>query len=56
MTKQMRAHKLREIGVYEMVDAVHRAKVSHVNDMDVLRDCVGGSSNPSLSERDVQNK
>jgi hypothetical protein len=52
----MRAHKLRETGVCEMIDAMHRAKVPHVNDMDVLRDCVGGSSNPSLFERDVQNK
>jgi hypothetical protein len=38
-----------------MIDGMHRAKVSHVNFMSVLRDCIGGSSNMSLSERDVQN-
>mgnify|MGYP000958476779 CR=1 FL=1 len=56
MTKHMRSHKLRETGLCEMIDSMHRAKVSHVNVMSVLRDSVGGSANLTLSERDVQNR
>jgi hypothetical protein len=36
MTKLTRADKLRETGVCEMLDDMHRIKVSHVNVMSVL--------------------
>jgi hypothetical protein len=37
-----------------MLDGMHCEKVPHVNIMSVLRDCVGGSSNLSILEKDVQ--
>lgn len=49
MTKHMRSHKLREAGICEMIDSMHRAKISHVNVM-------GGASNLTITEVDVRNR
>jgi hypothetical protein len=56
MTKLMRAHKMRETGVCEILDGMQRAKVPHVNVMSVLRECVGGLSNLPISGRNIQNR
>jgi hypothetical protein len=54
--KQMRAHKLKDTPMDDMIDAMHRANIRHVNVMNVLRDSVGGSENLNMTERDIQNR
>jgi hypothetical protein len=55
MTKQMGAHKMKEAVVDDMIDTMHKARVSHVKVMHVLDESVGGPQNLSITERDVQN-
>jgi hypothetical protein len=56
MTKQMGAHKMKEATVDDMIDTIHKARVSHVKVMHVLRESVGGPQNLSITECDVQNR
>jgi hypothetical protein len=52
----MTSHKLKEPGMGEMIDNMHRAKVKHVNIMKVMRETVGGQENLNMTERDIQNR
>jgi hypothetical protein len=54
MTKQMSGHKMKEAVVNDMINIMHKARVSHVTV--ALKDFVGGSENLSITERDVQNR
>jgi hypothetical protein len=56
MTKQMGAHKMKEEVVDDMIDTMHKARVSHVKVMHVLHKSVGGTQNLSIMERDIQNR
>jgi hypothetical protein len=56
MTKQMGAHKMKEAVVDDMIDTMHKARVSHVKVMHVLHKSVGGTQNLSITERDIQNR
>jgi predicted transcriptional regulator len=56
MTKQMSGHKMKEAVVNDMINIMHKARVSHVTVMHALKDFVGGSENLSITERDVQNR
>jgi hypothetical protein len=55
MTKQMSGHKMKEAIVDDMVNIMHKARVSHVKIMHVLHESVGGPQNLSITERDIQN-
>jgi phage terminase large subunit-like protein len=55
-TKHMTSHKLKEPGMGEMIDNMHRAGVKHVNIMKVMRETVGGQQNMNMTERDIQNR
>ena len=56
MTKQMSGHKLKEPAVDDMINVMHKARVSHVKVMNVLKESVGGSENLNITERDIQNR
>jgi hypothetical protein len=56
MTKQMGAHKMKETSVDDMINTMHKARVSHIKVMHVLHESVGGPQNLSIMERDVQNR
>jgi hypothetical protein len=53
MTKQMSAHKMKEVVVDDMIDIMHKARVSHIKVMHALHESVGGPQNLSITERDV---
>ena len=40
MTKQMSGHKLKEATVDDMINVMHKARVSHVKVMNVLKESV----------------
>jgi hypothetical protein len=42
MTKQMSGHEMKEAVVDDMVNIMHKARVSHVKVMHVLHESVGG--------------
>jgi len=56
MTKRMRAHKVEDPSVMNLVDTMHASQVPHPNVMRVLRSVAGGVENLHLTERDVQNR
>jgi hypothetical protein len=56
MTKQMGAQKMKEAVVDDMINTMHKVRVSHVKVMHVLHESVGGPQNLSIMECDVQNK
>jgi hypothetical protein len=56
MTKQMGGHKMKEAEVDDMINTMHKARVSHVKVMHVLCKSIGGPQNLSITERDVQNR
>ena len=56
MTKRMRAHKVEDPFVMNLVDTMHASQVPHPNVMRVLRSVAGGVENLHLTERDVQNR
>lgn len=56
MIKRIKAHKMKDPAVNDMIDVMHRAKVKHVNVMSVLRKAVGGPENLNLTETDVWNR
>jgi hypothetical protein len=56
MTKQMGAHKMKEAVVDDMIDTMHKVRVSHVNVMHVLHESIGDPQNLSIMERGVQNR
>jgi hypothetical protein len=47
IVKKMMSHKINDP---EMIDVMHKAKLSHMNVMNVLREFVGGSENLNISE------
>jgi hypothetical protein len=49
MTKQMSGHKMKEATVDDMVNIMHKARVSHVKEMHVLHESVEGSQNLSIT-------
>jgi hypothetical protein len=56
MTKCMRCHKSKDLGVTSLMDTLHASKVPHANVMRVLRSVSSGSENMHFTERDVQNR
>ena len=56
ITKHMKAHKLKDKVMDEFVDVMHRARVKHVNVMNILRESVGGSKKLPFTERDIQSR
>jgi hypothetical protein len=56
MTKQMGAHKMKEVAVDDMINIMHKARVNHVKVMHVLHESIGGPQNLSIMEHDIQNK
>jgi hypothetical protein len=56
MTRQMGAHKMKEAIVDDMINIVHKARVSHVKVMHVLHGSIGGPQNLSITKRGVQNR
>jgi undecaprenyl pyrophosphate synthase len=56
MTKQMSGHKMKEAAVDDMVNIMHKARVSHIKVIHVLHESVGGPQNLSIMEYDVQNR
>ena len=56
MTRQMSGHKMKEPVMDDMINIMQKAKIGHVNVMNVLRQSVGGSENLNLTERDIQNR
>jgi hypothetical protein len=56
MTKQMGAHKMKGATVHDMINTMHKARVSHVKVMHVLHESVGGPRNLSIMKRDIQNR
>jgi hypothetical protein len=49
----MGAHKIKEAAVDDMIDTMHKTRVSHVKVMHVLHESVGGLQNLSITERNV---
>ena len=56
MTKHMRAHKVEDPSVMNLVDTMHASQVPHPNVMHVLHSVAGGAENLHLTERDIQNR
>jgi hypothetical protein len=56
MTKQMGAHKMKEEAVNDMINTMHKARVSHVKVMHILHESVGGPQNLNITECDIQNR
>jgi hypothetical protein len=56
MTKQMSAHKMKEAAVDDMVNIMHKTRVSHIKVIHILHESVGCPQNLSIMERDVQNR
>jgi hypothetical protein len=56
MTKQMDAHKMKEAAMDDMINIMHKARVSHVKVMYVLQEFIGGPQNLNITERDIQNR
>jgi hypothetical protein len=56
MTKQMSEHKMKEAAVDDMINIMHKARVSHVKVMLVLHEFVGGLQNLSIMECDIQSR
>ena len=56
MTRQMSGHKMKEPVMDDMINIMQKAKIGHVNVMNVLRQSIGGSENLNLTERDIQNR
>jgi hypothetical protein len=56
MTKQMGAHKMKEAAVDDMINIMHKARVSHVKVMHVLQEFVGGPQNLNITKHDIQNR
>lgn len=52
IVKKMTSHKINDPEMIEMIDAMNKAKLSHMKVMNVLRESVGGSENLNISERD----
>ncbi|XP_039787002.1 protein FAR1-RELATED SEQUENCE 5-like [Panicum virgatum] len=56
MTKRMRAHKVEDPAVMNLVDTMYASHVPYPNVMCVLRNIAGGAENLHLTERDIQNR
>jgi hypothetical protein len=56
MTKQMCAHKMKEASVDDMINIMHKVRVSHVKVMHVLQEFVGGPQNLNITKHDIQNR
>jgi predicted transcriptional regulator len=47
---------MKEATIDDMINTMHKARVSHVKVMHVLHKSIGGSQNLSITEHDIQNK
>ena len=52
----MRAHKVEDPAMMNLVDTMHASHVPHPNVMHVLRNVAGGAENLHLTERDIHNR
>jgi hypothetical protein len=51
----MSGHKMKEAAMDDMINIMHKPRVSHVKVMHILNESVGGPQNLSITEREIQN-